>query len=126
MTVYIIFLMQSECMCPRLGHVAKIGMDLLSAAATASPSSQGKRNQCVRSYIDGLFAFFFSTQRAAINIEDARWFLEIANKQEPVAASDNTCPFVNCTSLNVFKLYFSRILGNVDIPGEQLSNPQVD
>ena len=126
MILYIIILMQSEDMCPRLGHIAEIGMDLLSAAATASSSVHGEKNQCVRSYIDGLFAFFFSAQRAAINTEDARWFLEIANKQEPVAASDNTCLFVDCTSLNVFKLYFSRILGNVDIPGEQLSNPQVD
>ena len=119
-------------MCPRLGHIAEIGADLLSAAATASSSVHGEKSQCVRSYIDGLLAFFFSTHRAAINIEDVRWFLEIANKPakahftQAVADSDETSPLVNCASLNVFKLYFSRILGNVNISGEQLSNPQVD
>jgi len=67
-------------MCPRLREIAGVGMDLLSEAAKASSRVKGERNQCVRSYIDGLCAFFFSAQRAAINIEDARWFLEIANK----------------------------------------------
>ena len=106
-------------------------MDLLSAAATASSSAQGKKNQCVRSYIDGLFAFFFSAQRAAINIEDARWFLEIANKHaktdftQAVAASVETTPLVNCISLNVFKLYLSRILGSGEVSKEQPINPQV-
>ena len=107
-------------------------MDLLSEAAKASSSIKGERNQYVRSYIDGLFAFFFSAQRAAINIEDVRWFLEIANKHantritQTVAASDVTNPFVNCASLNVFKLYLSRILGTVDVSKEQLLNPQMN
>ena len=119
-------------MCPRLREIAGVGMDLLSEAAKASSRVKGERNQYVRSYIDGLFAFFFSAQRAAINIEDARWFLEIANKHantritQTVAASDDPSPFVNCASLNVFKLYLSRILGTVDVSKEQLINPQVD
>ena len=119
-------------MCPRLREIALTGMDLISEASNTSSSAQGKKNQCVRSYIDGLFAFFFSAQRAAINIEDARWFLEIANKHaqtnftQAVAASDETSPFVNCISLNVFKLYLSRILGTVDVSKEQLIDPQVD
>jgi len=124
--------MQSKGMCPRLKEIALVGMDLLSEAAKASSRVKGERNQCVRSYVDGLFAFFFSAQRAAINIEDARWFLEIANKHantritEAVAVSDDTSLFVNCASLNVFKLYLSRILGKVDVSKEQLINPQVD
>ena len=132
MTVNIVFLMQVRGMCPRLRDVAEVGMDLLSEAAKASSRVKGEKNQCVRSYIDGLFAFFFSAQRAAINVEDARWFLEIANKHaethitQAVAISDDTSPFVNCASLNVFKLYLSRILGMVDVSKEQLINPQVD
>ena len=119
-------------MSPRLREIAGVGMDLLSEAAKASSSIKGERNQYVRSYIDGLFAFFFSAKRAAINIEDVRWFLEIANKHantritQTVAASDDPSPFVNCASLNVFKLYLSRILGTVDVSKEQLINPQVD
>ena len=119
-------------MCPRLREIALAGMDLISEASNTSSSAQGKKNQCVRSYIDGLFAFFFSAQRAAINIEDARWFLEIANKHaktdftQTIAASVETSPLVNCISLNVFKLYLSRILGSVDVSKEQLIDPQVD
>ena len=55
-------------MCPRLRDVAEVGMDLLSEAAKASSSIKGERNQYVRSYIDGLFAFFFSAKRAAYTI----------------------------------------------------------
>jgi len=119
-------------MCPRLREIAVVGMVLLSEAAKASSRVKGERNQYVRSYIDGLFAFFFSAQRAAINIEDVRWFLEIANKHanthitQTVAASDDPSSFANCASLNVFKLYLSRILGTVDVSKEQLTNPQVD
>ena len=121
--------MQGKDMCPRLKEIARVGMDLLSEA---SSGIKGERNQCVRSYIDCLFAFFFSARRAAINTEDARWFLEIANKHakthitQTVAVSDDTSPFVNCASLNVFKLYLSRILGPVDVSKEQLVNPQVE
>jgi len=111
-------------MCPRLKEIAGIGMDLLLEAAKSSSSIKGEKNQCMRSYVDGLLAFFFSAQRAAINIEDARWFLEIANKHakthftQAVATSDDTSPFANCISLNVFKLYFSRILGTVEVAKE--------
>ena len=118
--------MQIKGMCPRLREIALAGMDLLSPS---SSNVNGEKNQCIRSYIDGLFAFFFSAQRAAINIDDARWFLEIANKHaqtQTVATSDNTSPFVSCASLNVFKLYLSRIIETVDVSKEQLINPQVD
>ena len=115
--------MQNKNMCPRLKEIAKIGLDLLVEAHT-----NPMKHQCVRSYLDGLFAFFFSKQRTEINIEDCRWFLEIANKHdtsEIIAASDDTKAFINCTSFNVFKLYLSRILGNADITKEQVFNPQV-
>jgi len=121
--------MQIKGMCPRLKDVAVAGMDLLSEAAEALSSIKEKKNQCMRCYIDGLFAFFFSTQRTVINVEDAKWFLEITNKYakvhlpHAVATSDDTSPFVNCASLNVFKLYLSRILG---IARKQAINPQVD
>ena len=124
--------MQGKGTSPRLKEIALVGMDLLSGAATASSNVKQAKNQFVRSYIDGLFAFFFSAQRAAINIEDARWFLELANKHakthitQTAAASDDTSPFVNCISLNVFKLYLSRILGTIDVSKEQLFNPQVN
>ena len=107
-------------------------MDLLSEASNASSSAQGKKNQCVRSFIDGLFAFFFSAQRAAINTEDACWFLEIANRHaqtdfsQAVEASDDASPFCHCISLNVFKLYLSRILGSVDVSKDQTIYPKVN
>lgn len=119
--------MQNKNMCPRLKEIAKIGLDLWLVEASAYP----KNSQCVRSYLDGLFAFFFSKQRTEINIEDCRWFLEIANKHAasditpPIAASDDTNPFINCASFNVFKLYLSRILGKADITKDPLFNPQV-
>ena len=132
MTAYCFSLLQDKGRCPRLREIALAGMDLLSEASNASSSAQGKKNQCVRSYIDGLFAFFFSAQRAAINTEDANWFLEIANKHaqtdftQAVAASDDASPPFNCISLNVFKLYLSRILGSVDVSKEQTINPKVN
>ena len=104
-----------------------MGLDLWLVEANTSP----KNSQCVRSYLDGLFAFFFSKQRTELNIEDCRWFLEIANKHAAsditpaIAASDDTNPFINCASFNVFKLYLSRILGNADITKDLLFNPKV-
>ena len=104
-----------------------MGLDLWLVEANTSP----KNSQCVRSYLDGLFTFFFSKQRTELNIEDCRWFLEIANKHAAsditpaIAASDDTSPFINCASFNVFKLYLSRILGNADITKDPFFNPKV-
>ena len=119
--------MQNKNTCPRLKDIAKMGLDLLLVEANTNP----KKRQCVRSYLDRLFAFFFSKQRIEFNTEDCRWFLEIANKHATseltpvIAASDDTNPFINCTTFNVFKLYLSRILGNANITKEQIFNPQV-
>jgi len=113
--------MQNKGVCPRLREVAMVGVNLLSNA-------NSNVCQSTRSYMDGLFAFFFSMQRTEINIEDIRWFLETANKHatfnksQANAAADDTNPFVNCAS---FKLYLSRMLGKADTLNEQLFNSQV-
>ena len=123
-TILFLFWMQNKDMCPRLSEVAVVGMDLLLVATSSNPNA----SQSARSYLDGLFAFFFSMHRTEINIEDCRWFLEAANKHatsnihQANAAADDTNPFVNCAS---FKLYLSRMLGKADILNEQLFNSQV-
>ena len=118
---YFLFWIQNKGMCPRLRDVAMVGVDLLSVATNTNPNA----SQSARSYLDGLFAFFFSMHRTEINIEDCRWFLETANKHatfntnQANAAADDTNPFVNCAS---FKLYLSRMLGKADILKEQLNS----
>lgn len=113
-------------MCPQLKELAEMGIHLLTVTANTA-----KESQCVRSYLDGLFAFFFSVQRTEINNDDCKWFLEVANLHarfavtQAVAADECTSPHVNWPSLNAFKLYLSRILGNADTSKEHLFNSQV-
>ena len=114
-------------MCPRLKELAEVGTDLLAVTANTKP----KESQCVRSYLDGLFAFFFSVQRTEVNNDDCKFFLEVANihatfsATQAVTADDGKSPHVNWPSLNAFKLYLSRILGNADVSKQQLFNFQV-
>ena len=114
-------------MCPRLKELAEVGTDLLAVTANTKP----KESQCVRSYLDGLFAFVFSVQRTEVNNDDCTFFLEVANihatvsATQAVAADDGKRPHVNWPSLNAFKLYLFRILGNADVSKEQLFNFQV-
>ena len=64
----------------------------------ASSVQQGEESYCLQSFMEGLFAFFFSKHRALFDEEDCRYFMELANKQ-------------HSTFINMLKFYLARILG---------------
>jgi hypothetical protein len=105
---------------PRLCEILRTGLATLD---TLSPEQESE-SYCRQSFIEGLFAFFFSKHRVALAEEDCYYFLEFANRFCQVPAchvsdqcQDQSSPLFNSTSINVFKLYLSRILGE--------SSPQV-
>ena len=69
-----------------------------------SPGVQGKEGYCLRSFMEGLFSFFFSKHCVLFAEEDCKYFLELANKQCTTQAIHN------CLSMNMLKLYLARIL----------------
>ena len=76
-------------------------------SASPSPGVQGEEGYCLQSFMEGLFSFFFSKHRALFAEEDCKYFLELANKQCTTQAVDN------CLSINMFKFYLARILGEL-------------
>ena len=74
----------------------------------------------MQSFIEGLFSFTFSKHCVSYAEEDCLYFLEVANQQynfcyqvttqESAVAVGEDPHLYNCTAMNVFKLYLSRIL----------------
>ncbi len=87
------------------------------AATPLSPTIHGRESYCVQSFIEGLFAFTFSKHCASFPDEDCWYFLETANQQNSYRTQGTATVLVedphHCsfTTMNVFKLYLSRILG---------------
>ena len=102
-----------------LREMVDAGLKALSATPL-SPSIQGRENYCVQAFIEGLFSFTFSKHCASFDEEDCLYFLEVANQQHNFSCQATTQETVtevgeephlyNCTAMNVFKLYLSRIL----------------
>ena len=68
---------------------------------------------CLQSFMEGVFSFFFSKHRAFFTEDDCNYFFEIANQQYNFCGISTraTAPTEHCTSMNIFKLYLARILG---------------
>ena len=110
---------------PRLCEVVTTSLKELEV-----PSSGSGEAYCLKSFIRGMFGFFFSSHRAQFSQEDFMWFLEIANQQCFSMTSSQTIgrkrdPLKQCASLHVFKFYLSRLLGQSKEGTLQLFLPQV-
>ena len=74
--------------------------------------------------MEGLFAFFFSKHRCHILFRenDCQYFLNLANQQNSFCSDSAEVAMLipgdshldECTSINVFKMYLSRILGDME------------
>ena len=94
---------------PSFTDVMDTVMDIVLQSSSSS--------ECVRSLVEGLLSHFFSKYRTGFPKEDCWSFLLLANKQTgfttvPVAEStERKCDYLcSCTSMNVFKVYLTRIL----------------
>ncbi len=81
-----------------------------------------------RSFLEGLFNFFFSMYHTSYKDEDCQWFLDLANKQESYISRERDyslvapdeprqtqiSPLHACGTVGMLKLYLSRILRQDD------------